>query len=684
MGFLLPAFLAGFAALAIPVWIHLRHREKKGATLFPSLMFLRRIPYREVRRQQLHHLPLFLLRALLIALLVAAFARPYFRRAVPVATIDGGSREVVILLDRSWSMEYGTRWSRALADVRETLTGLDPADRATLVLFDTEASVPVRPGSAATEILPLLDTLRPGPRGTRFGPALKVAQDLLAASEMPRKELRLVSDFQRSGWPELEEIRLPTGTAFEPVALGSPTAPDALVASVDLRREGGSRVVIAARVLSRGADLPGTTVSLTVNDRVVERRTVDLPADQPVLVTFPAVTLTAAGSRGIVTVEGTDSLSRDNTHFFTVQREDPLPVLLAAAPVTSAQDPGLFLMRALAIPGRPALQLDRRIASRLGAADVRGREVIIVHDAAISGAGARAIEERVREGAGLLLFAGPGTGAGAWPEALRPARIGAVVDRSVERGGTMAAVERNHPVFELFRGPETGDFSSARFFRYRRLDPVEGAEVLARFDDGAPALVERTVGRGRVLAFASPADNTWNDLPVQPVFLPFVHEMMVHVAGYRETPPWHRVGEVAPVIAGDSGRAVFVNAPDGTRERVTTGADVLRFEDTGFYRVVEPGVGGREVLSFAANVDVAESEITPLDPEELAIAIGGATGPSGGAEDAPVGTLASGVEQERRQRIWWYLLVGVALLAVTETVVGNRLSGIIRRAPAGS
>jgi hypothetical protein len=77
LAFLVPLFLAGLTALVIPLVVHLRHRERKDPVRFPSLMFLRRIPFREARRQQIHHWPLFLLRLLAVALLALAFARPF-------------------------------------------------------------------------------------------------------------------------------------------------------------------------------------------------------------------------------------------------------------------------------------------------------------------------------------------------------------------------------------------------------------------------------------------------------------------------------------------------------------------------------------------------------------------------------------------------------------------------------
>src|SRR5690606_36730651 len=100
LSFLAPAFLAGLAAIAIPVLVHLRHRERSEAVAFPSLMFLQRIPYKTVKRQRIRHWSLLALRCLILALLTAAFARPFFNLAEAVVALDG-SRDIVILIDRS-------------------------------------------------------------------------------------------------------------------------------------------------------------------------------------------------------------------------------------------------------------------------------------------------------------------------------------------------------------------------------------------------------------------------------------------------------------------------------------------------------------------------------------------------------------------------------------------------------
>src|SRR5258708_21893317 len=116
MSFLTPFFLVGLASIAVPVLIHLIQRERKRVIEFPSLMFVQKIPYQSVRRRRIRHWFLLLMRAAAMALIVAAFARPFFPQtaAAQLAAL-GGSRELVIVLDQSASMGYGDHWQRAPA-----------------------------------------------------------------------------------------------------------------------------------------------------------------------------------------------------------------------------------------------------------------------------------------------------------------------------------------------------------------------------------------------------------------------------------------------------------------------------------------------------------------------------------------------------------------------------------------
>src|SRR5580692_10453965 len=140
MSFLAPLFFLGLGAIAAPILVHLIQRERKHVIAFPSLMFVRRIPYQSVRRRRIRHWFLLLMRAAAIALIVLAFARPFLpKRAEAASAITGGSREVVILLDQSASMGYGDHWNRAVDAAREEIGTVGASDKATLVLFGRNA-----------------------------------------------------------------------------------------------------------------------------------------------------------------------------------------------------------------------------------------------------------------------------------------------------------------------------------------------------------------------------------------------------------------------------------------------------------------------------------------------------------------------------------------------------------------
>src|SRR5262249_42756901 len=159
--------------------------------------------------------------------------------------------------------------------------------------------------------------------------------------------------------------------------------------------------------------------------------------------------------------------------------------------------------------------------------------------------GARLLREFVTAGGGLLVVAGEHGGSGSFTAetaALLPATIGNTIERTTLTGGKLTRIDFAPPIFEIFSSPRSGGFSSARFFRYRKLElrpdgqtgrrtdgqndagpsahqPIRPfASVLASFDDGSPALVESKLGKGTVLLWASTLDNYWSDFPVQPVF----------------------------------------------------------------------------------------------------------------------------------------------------------------------
>ena len=684
MSFLAPLFLAGLAALAIPILVHLRQRQEKNVVEFPSLRFLQDIPFQSERRKSIKHPLLLALRLLALVLLVGAFARPFLAGEAGGAAGSLGPRELVLLVDRSWSMSYQDRWDEAVGAAREAAAAQGADDRTTLILFDEGATAPVRSSPDPNAVLRELDGAEPGDRATRYAPALRLARSVLETSGLPRREVVLVSDFQAAGWSGAEDVALGPGVTFTTAPVSDPDDgwTNASVTEVSLRRStAGNRdaVLPTARVILRGVGEGGgaTSAVLEVDGQVRERVETGLQGGVAE-VEFGPVALTDEPQRGVIRIDS-DDLPQDDARYFVLTPGREISVLVVEPP-TPRNNMSLYLRRALELSREPPIRLE--VTNAGIPSDPEDRYDVIVLNG--GPASPEALTPFLEDGGGV--FWAPGSFAGTSDEAAPlGASIGGVRDHDRGSEVRLGTVDREHPVFQPFREAGTGNFASARFFRTRRLEVADSARVLARFDDGGPALVEARVGSGRILTWAGTLDTYWTNLPVQPVFLPFIHRSILHLADRAgEDVPSRTVGSVLSTAAGEAreeqppsaGEAQWTAILTPSEERIELeGRETpLILDESGFYELLEEGAEtGRPV---AVNVDPGEGDLTPRDTREIAAVVSAApsssTSQAQGEEPATADLRAEDVE--RHQGVWRYLLIGALLLLAAETVLSNRIS----------
>jgi len=694
LAFLVPLFLLGIAGVVVPVLVHLTRRQRRNVVEFPSLMFLEKIPYQEQRRRRVQHWFLLSLRALALALLVLAFSRPFFDRTDLGTGANSGPREVVVLLDRSYSMEIGDQFEQGLDEARRIFSDLGPIDRASLVLFDQGAEVVVRSASDRLRLEAALDTASVGSSTTRFGPALKVAQTIIEESELPRGEVFLLSDFQRIAWTGDEGVNLPPGSTVTPVQLATESPDNLGVTDVQLSRQAASgreRVTPTARIVRRGGEEPiETTLTLELDGQQIQSQPVTVPANGSASVTFQPFTLSQPHTRGSVRLPA-DGLPADDARHFVLSPGNAMSVFVVEGG-GAGRDASLYLRNALEISADGRFDVAFRRSSAIRPEDLDGTNAVVVNDVNIDGASADRLRDFVADGGGVLVVLGETSG---WPASaadLLPGTIGPIEDRLQGRGGRLGFLEYGHPVFEAFSGPRSGDFTGARFFRARRLTPTDSATVLARFDDGSVALAELPLGRGSVLVWTSTLDSFWNDLALQPVYLPFVHRVMEYVGGRTEALPWFTSGQVVDLANPDAlETAGLVSAEaagltDGLEQVAITpgggsislpageGPRYLPLSERGFYTVRPPGSDPDRPFVLAVNVDMEESDLGRIDPEELVSQVG--TTPPGveSGPDFEQGAEFRNEDMEQRQSLWRWLLAAAFALFVAETLISNWIS----------
>ena len=208
-------------------------------------------------------------------------------------------------------------------------------------------------------------------------------------------------------------------------------------------------------------------VTLTIDGHEIQTERATVAPHASGSVSFTQFTLTGANVRGSIKA-GTDALPADNAFHFVLAPSDPVSLVIVDS--GDRADGSLFLSKALAIGTTPAFQVDVTTASRMTPAAFDKRAVVILNDTMFPpAAGGNALKRYLEGGGGLLVVTGDHT---TWPQgeaALLPGRLGATVDRTTGRSGSLGYLDYSHPVFEVFKAPRSGDFSAAHVFRYRTL-----------------------------------------------------------------------------------------------------------------------------------------------------------------------------------------------------------------------
>ena len=673
MSFLAPLFLLGGLLVALPIVLHLTRRRREPVA-FPSFLLLKMTSATaRFKRRRFRNIPLLILRCLALLLLAAAFAEPVLQGGTLTAT----GREPLdraVLVDRSLSMTAGNRFEAARAAAEEELDGLSRDDRGLVLVFDGRAAALTELTGDQAILGQAVAGLAPGGGGTSFVAALGLAGRLLPAVAGRRREVVLISDLQQSGFEQgRPQSSLPPGVALRVRRVGEAPPANAWVSGVVVAPEGREQLTVAAEV--RFAPSPGTPewsgeAELLLSGRIVDRASLSLAGGRSATARFAPVLRPSEPLAAEVRLPG-DALPGDDRFHFVIHPEAAIRVADLEGSAGA-----VYVREALGVGIAPAFLLER--APARGEAAVRGAlagsRVALVRDPGRLDDGAvRALGDFVEAGGGLVMAMGPRRVSRAAADALRslaPVVPGGFVDR--DPAGHLGDFAARHPVFEPFGDTGRTALGGLAFFRYRELSGAAAdAEILARFDDGKPAIVAAQRGEGRVLVFASSLDAEWTDLPRRPAFVPFLHRLVEFAAAYEKIPIAYRVGEsVDPERAfrlsaadGDDDDEILADAPSGERT-VLQAVSALRLEEAGLYRARRPGEA--DFRQIAVNPPLSESDLRPLDADEVRI---GSAAPEAPAGEAPGD---SGNPQQAGFPLWWILFTGIALLLIAEAWAANR------------
>lgn len=672
-----PSMLLGTLLLGVPLLIHLLNRRRYKMKRWAAMSFLLAAYKRTRRRLRLENFLLLLLRCLIVVLLAGAMARPFVPSDSPLAVLSSGPRNVVAVLDNSYSMGYESTpgescFQAGVSAVRQLVQSLDPerGDTISVILMGDEPQYCVPLASDPRDALVKLESLvAPSEGGSDFSALAALLAREVAESVEGEKEVFIFSDLQarllgeslaeeQAGTAALLQEAVEKGVkiGFVDVTVskkGNELRPNLAVtdvASLDRTIAAGSLVTFSATVNNYGADdLIDVSGAFLVDGKVAEKRTLEIRSRGRGAVEFSR-TFEEPGFHDVAFKLDPDNLATDNERFVSFEVRDSIDVLLVD---------GAFDFDAFSRPtGVIGMMLNpARIGGGEGQGTIfnpttvdykvfnSGREsldrfhcIILADVEGVAPVMVEALHDYVSSGGSVVFFMGNRVDLSAWnlrffdneSRRLLPARLEEVLGSEQGRGFAgfykLTAESFDHPVLRVFGDPKLKVLLEVPVFRFVRTGvEAEGAHTVAWFADTLgerhPALIERHSGRGRVLLFTSSADDSWTLIPRSPkTFLPLLHETLHYLTTTDPGAYNLSVGETINRAVPEFPGRVTITLPGGEARDVTETVEQRRFG-----RFVLPlsnhpldraGVYQLDVASSVSGRTLRERYAANVDPRE--------------------------------------------------------------------
>ncbi|MGB0596184.1 MAG: BatA domain-containing protein [Rubripirellula sp.] len=703
MTFLNPLLLLAGLGVTLPILAHLLNQHRVQHTPWAAMQFLNRNVRVRSRQLRLRDLLLLCLRCLALLLLVFAFARPAWRNGL-ANWIPGEPRAgVVIGLDVSFSMDHGeaekNRFQRALNQVNVIGQQMQRGDPITIILLGGENKVLCRNMAFDRERFDaLLQEIKTSPVTLNLDQVPKQLQELADDMEAHHKEVYFITDIQTRDWQQasvrfndsLVALRRSANVFLVPVPGDSANLAVTEFEFISGALRKGTIARYQATVRNCGIT-PATNVEVQcrIEDMQIDSKTIPLinPGSSETVSLF--LPFHNSGPTRLTAEINGDTLPTDNKRRTVAVVRDRVSVLCVDG---TDGDAGRFVTAALLARDEGTPDEDYVVRSvpwlSLPSQPLDEVDVIILADIPeITPEQAQLLSKHVRQGNGLIWFAGREVKPTAWNEysvsesrPLLPAELGNAIDTSTTLGAgrPLNAAMPDHPVCLPLRSLPEDLFNETRFLRRLEVEPTSNSFVVLRLaGDGGPLLVEHSLGRGHVFQFTTSADTSWNNMALTPVFPMLMQQIVTYLAG-REYEQPRIVGDslsLSYVEQPDASDAVF-NSPSGETIAVPVQQYQNQFlallenaTEAGFYMarvsVQSPGI------PVAVNVDSRESNIATLTAAELKAKLT----ETNIVIASSATELVSAIKTTRTGRSSWryFMLGGLALLLI-ETLWSSRLS----------
>jgi len=714
MSFLTPLYLlAGLAVLA-PILAHLVRKKPREVIDFSSVIFLESSSPKLTNRNRLDQWMLLALRTLILLALALAFARPYLKTTSEQPSSNQPAIERILLIDTSASMRRNGVWEDAMRKAKEFLGRMGPDDtigiyamtdriEPILSLEQSRNTVAAQRGSDAIDSLSkIAPTWRPSDHGKAMAQALDLLNDQeLDQTKLQRSQIAVASDFQQGS--SLESLGLkswPSETQFTPLMCQPKSLGNASLSILhqdpdQTANQGESIERIAVRNSARSKHDRFTLHWLNTKGQPIEHAPIEVfvPAGQQQIIPLQRPKDDSVDSEGPLVLElRGDDHPFDNRQYLYRGRKEYGKALCIDSQAQEPKDSISYFVSRIPL-SQPGLDIEWEVSDPSVEYTPEGLKPVrwVIASSQIQANLAEKLKESIEQGMHLFwVFDRPLGGQSGSTATATDASLGVQASQSpteliqpedlertwrtwfpkdsvtvreapIRRYQLLQQIDMTHPVFATFADPKFNDFTKVRFWKHRHIDGLDtdSWRILARFDDGDPALLERSLGKGAITIMAAGWQPIESQLALSSKFVPMIGSMFEQGNPIKASPDYFS-GDAIPERLGKQVTETLLQ--DRTFESTMVDSD--RFEVPGIYRVQQ------DSDYVVVNIPRNEGLTDPIDLEEFS-RFGIQLDQLNEQElkrqrESHVHQLAE--QLESNQRGWWWILLSVLLIAGLESL----------------
>ncbi len=617
---------------------------------------------------------------MIVLALALGFARPYFKHDLPLISTPVLPTSVVAVLDGSASMQRTGLWEAACARVTVTAAALGQNDQFSLLfvsggvkeLISHEKWTQTAPGDRTALVQEVLAEQTPGWGAKNLDAAVEAALgEWDRANEKVtgamRKKIVVISDFtagaQVSGlaglnWPKGCEVNLQT---VLPAHDG-----DASLQWLGWQQT-DQGLTLRVRV---GQSQKSTATALTVqlhdsktNAAIGDPQKIKLQASDKQIVALP-VPDTVAGQPLRVDLTG-DQENFDNSVWAV--RPDARQMTLVYYGDHAANDlrhARFYLERATAGWKDPVVTV-RAAADSVPPTGVKTNPEFFVVASPLDAGSTATLRAKLAAGAfAVVLLNDP---AMVDTAAALVGETGWTPANTAQKNELFGQIDFQHPLFSLFADPHYSDFTHVQFWQPQslKLPAKTVAVVVAKFDDGSPAVLEAPVGEGRVIIWGGDWATASSSWVLSTKFVPWLQSLFERAAGGAIRPVIAEVGDTGRLLGSERAQWRALDAPGVFVETTPTQPGVYEVRQGDATRWVALEVPAAATKVDPMNMDDWEKMGVPLHAQPLTAAT---------PLTLPVGENQTAAALEARQKLWRWTLLAVILLLALESIYSLALS----------